>query len=388
MPDTPHPALTDTTIAFINNFAGPGLGGGEVQLVHMLDGAIDAGMDVHLIAPPKSGIARVGRERGALVTELELRASALPLAVPRLRRILGELEPRIVQGTGFLTNQLARAAAPAGARVVSTVHVEPGAPLRDGGSKAGMAVREIAERAAGRRADAVVAVSQAIADALVAKGTPAERVRVIHNGVDAQELRAEAEREGAPEGLEVPPGTLLVGVLARLEPVKGVADFLQAASRVPAHAAGDKRVQFVVAGEGSEADRIRQVRDELGLADRVMLPGRTPSAAGLLAACDLVVVPSLSEGFGIVAAEAMALGKPVVATRVGGLPEVVLDGVTGLLVPPGDPGALADAIALVLDDPARAVVFGEAGRERVEQLFTVERMISEYLELYGELVAG
>jgi len=390
MPTQRSDILADARIIYVNNFSGPGLGGGEVQLLHMLEGAIAEGMDVHLIGPPASGIASAARERGALVTEIELRPASLATSFPRVRRTLDELEPQIVQGTGFLTNQLARAAAPAGAKVVSTVHVEPGASLHDGGSKAGLAVRELADRVTRPRADAVVAVSHAIAESLIAHGTSADRLLVIHNGVDVEALARQAAHDPLPEPVRelARSRVTLVGVLSRLEPVKGVADFVRAAALVPVSAGTDpeRPARFVIAGSGSQAQHIRELRAELGLDDRVLVVEQTPSAAALLGVCDIVVVPSLSEGFGIVAAEAMALGKPVVATAVGGLPEVVEDGVTGVLVPAADPKALAGAIEALLRDPSRAAAYGTAGRARAEERFAVTRMVAGYLDLYEELL--
>ena len=405
--DVPYPSLTDTHIVFVNNFSGPGIGGGEVQLLYMLDGAVDAGMDVHLIAPPKSGIAAAGREHGALVTEIDLRASALPTSFQHLRRTLAELEPQIVQGTGFLTNQLSRAAAPAAAKVISTVHVEPGASIHDGGSKIGLAVRDIAERATRKRADVQVAVSQAVANKLVADGSDPERVCVIHNGVDPEALVREADTQPTPDrfptalrasdarGAAGPDahaasddaaGSTIFGVLARLEPVKGVAEFVRAAG-IMSSLAGPNYT-FVLSGTGSQAAEIDELRESLALHDQLTMLDYVPSAAAYLAACDIVVVPSLSEGFGIVAAEAMALGKPVIATRVGGLPEVVKDDVTGLLVEPGKPEALAAAMRDLAADAGRANAMGEAGKRRVAERFTSERMTSEYLSLYAELLDG
>ncbi len=379
--------LIDTTIVYLNNFGGPGLGGGEVQLVHMMYGAVGARMDVHLVAQPASGIVEVAREMGVLVTEMEMSAGALPTTIPRLRRMLAELEPEIVQGTGFLTNQIARITAPSASKVISTVHVEPDAPMLDGGSRAGQVIRDLAERATRKRADVQVAVSRAVADKLVAAGAPADSVRVIYNGVDVEALREEASSSTLPEGLPDPEEVPLVSVVARLEPVKGVTDFLRAVALIPEYVAFGRRPLFVVAGEGSQVDEVAALRESLGLVDRVRLLGRIPSAAALLAASEVAVVPSRSEGFGIVAAEAMALGTPVVATEVGGLPEVVEDGVCGRLVEPGDPQEMAEAVGELLNDTSLREVMSETCQHRAAERFSVARMTSAYLTLYAELLA-
>ena len=124
-----------------------------------------------------------------------------------------------------------------------------------------------------------------------------------------------------------------------------------------------------------------------GLTDKLTFLGRVDNSAAFLAACDVVVVPSLSEGMPLVPMEAMALGKPVVATRVGGTPEVVLDGETGLLVPPGDGAALALAIdTLLRDDEARRRM-GSAGRERADRHFSTETLVARYVELFTKVTS-
>jgi len=145
------------------------------------------------------------------------------------------------------------------------------------------------------------------------------------------------------------------------------------------------RARFVIAGSGPEESRLREIAYAHSLGDRLVFLGHVSPVAPVLAACDVVVIPSLSEGFALVAAEAMALGKPVVGTTVGGLVDVVADGETGLLVPPADPEALAAAAARLLHDPAAAIRMGEAGAARAEERFTVARMVHDYLECFAEL---
>jgi len=147
-------------------------------------------------------------------------------------------------------------------------------------------------------------------------------------------------------------------------------------------------VRFLIAGTGSLGDELRARAAASPAAGSISFLGHLGDPAQLLSALDVTCVPSLSEASGLTAIESLALGVPVVASRVGGLPDVVVDGRTGLLVPPGDAGAVAAAISELLADPARAQALGRAGREHVEQQFTVERMVDGYRRVYEELALG
>jgi glycosyltransferase involved in cell wall biosynthesis len=141
-------------------------------------------------------------------------------------------------------------------------------------------------------------------------------------------------------------------------------------------------------GDGPEAGSLAALSRQLGLQEAVRFLGTRSDIPQLLSLLDVVALPSLEEGFPNVVLEAMAAGKPVVATRVGGTPEAVIHRETGLLVPPKDPRALADAILEVLDDPQRANAMGQAGRERVRKAFDLSRMVQEIEALYEELIAA
>ena len=167
--------------------------------------------------------------------------------------------------------------------------------------------------------------------------------------------------------------------MARLSPEKDVANLIRAAAIVRR---SDPDLRIEVAGDGQCLPELRRLVAELGLEGQVLLLGEVGDVAGLLARGRLFVLPSRSEGISLTLLEAMARGLPVVATRVGGTPEVVVDGETGLLVPPGDPAALADAILRLQRDPEAGRRMGEAGRPRVERIFDVRRMVAEYEALY------
>jgi glycosyltransferase involved in cell wall biosynthesis len=362
-------------ILYLNVFGGPGVGGGEVVLLRMIEVARAAGAETTLVCLPDAEVGRRAAAAGSAVVHHDLLPPGVLVRLPALRRLVRDLHPDIVQGSGMLTNLLVRMIAPRTAAVVNTVQVLPDAAGSDG-RVLGAWARAVARRVARGRADRFIAVSDAVKRGLVAAGVPADRVRVLYPAVDIDALIS--SRGHTPAGL--PEGHPLVGMLGRLEPVKGVGSFIAAAARVHESV---PEASLVVAGDGSE----RPGLEPRAAAAGVTLIGDVSCASGFLDALDVVVVPSLSEAFGLVAAEASALGKPVVATSTGGLPEVVEHGVSGLLVPPRDPAALADAIVRLLGDPAMRTRMGEAGQRIVRERFGLERMADELVAVYRD-VAG
>lgn len=373
--------MRPTPVILVNNFPGPGMGGGEVQLLPVVRALIASGARVQVDAVPGSGFAERCAAAGAEVVSVPMRGRQLPAAVRVIRRTvlsaaegLPEGQRPVLMGTGYLTNLLVRQAARGiDVAVVNQVAVIPGASAVDGGSSVGAALRAAVDRATAGRVDRFVAVSSAVREGLVARGVDARRVSVILNGVDFEALGA-VEPASTP-GLSE---ELVVAVVARLTPVKGVEYLVRAVPSVPG-------ATFVIVGTGRQEPRLREVAVAGGAGERIRFLGAVESAAAVLARADVVVMPSLSEAFGLVAAEAMALGKPVVASWVGGLGEVVEDGVTGVLVAPGRPDELAAALRGLLGDPARARAMGEAGRGRARELFSADRMAAEYVALVGEL---
>ena len=232
----------------------------------------------------------------------------------------------------------------------------------------------------------VLACSEAVRRYAIERyGIGPERVVTLHNAIDPDTIPGPEARARARAALAVRDDARLAGTLGRLhEPKKGLATFLQAAARV---AASDPRARFVLIGDGPARGDLERLAAALGLQDRVRFIGERPDATSLLPGLDLLVQPSLWEGFGLSALEGMAAGVPVVATRVGGLVEVVRDGVDGVLVPPGDAPRLAEAIAVLFADPERAGRLGAAARTRAREEFHVDRLVAGTAELYDSLLA-
>jgi glycosyltransferase involved in cell wall biosynthesis len=372
----PHP------IVFVNNFTGSGLGGGEVHMRRLVMGARDAGMDVHVICCPGTGVESEMRALGATVSPDDLNRKNPWASASRLVGYVRKHDIELIHSNGYLTSIISRIAQTStNACVINSVLVDPKAPRLAGASWLEQMIRDRFDRITIPRADALVPITQAVADGLLALGADPDRITVIPGGVDIPAVEAELA-EAAPVSLPVGDGPL-IGMAGRLEQVKGPEEFVRMAALV---AAERPDARFVVAGGGSQQAVLVLLAVELDLGSRLSVLGHVPSAVAVLDAVDVVVVPSRSEGFGITPCEAGALGKPVVATDAGGLPEVVTDGVTGLLVPSRDPEALAAAVLELLGDPERAKRMGEAGRERVTEHFTVERMVKDYLAIYRDLI--
>jgi glycosyltransferase involved in cell wall biosynthesis len=207
-------------------------------------------------------------------------------------------------------------------------------------------------------------------------------VETLYHGIDLGRVARSAEADGVRAELGIPDGAPLIGTVANLKPGKGQRHLLKAAVVVRRHL---PQARFVLVGVGPSEDALRREAAALGLNGSVLFTGFRQDAVRISAALDLFVLPSEYEGLPIALVEAMALGRPVVATRAGGTPEVLADGVQGRLVPPRDPSALAEAIVAVLqDEPARRRM-GDAGRARSAD-FDIRRAVRRMEQVYAELV--
>ena len=269
--------------------------------------------------------------------------------------------------------------------LVVTLHsLEPLRPWKADQLGTGYAVSTWAERLAVERAERVIAVSaQMRADILAHFDVAPERVVVIHNGVDAEAFRRTEAREALARHRVREPYVLFVG---RISEQKGIFQLLEAARSLP------DEVTLVLCASSPDTPELA-ARLEAAVAGRphvqwinAMLP--VPEVAQLYSHAAVFACPSVYEPFGLINLEAMACGTPVVASRVGGIPEVVVDGETGWLVPPGDAAALSGALRGALADPARARRMGEAGRRRVEDHFSWDRIAERTLAVYGEAIAA
>jgi glycosyltransferase involved in cell wall biosynthesis len=240
--------------------------------------------------------------------------------------------------------------------------------------------RQIANSAFARIPDRTYCVSEDLKRHVVAEGFGAASVGVIYNGIDVGALPDATLRTRMRAELGVAPETFVIGTVARLDPVKDLGSLIRAVAAMP----DDVPVILAIVGDGPERQHLEQVTGEVNATSRVRFLGHRDNARDWLAACDAYVNCSISEGVSLTILEAMAAGLPVIVTAVGGTPEVV-DSASGVLVPARDSAALADALARLVRDPQRRQQLGTAARRRVEEHFTLDRMVREYAEVYEEL---
>jgi glycosyltransferase involved in cell wall biosynthesis len=214
-------------------------------------------------------------------------------------------------------------------------------------------------------------------------GFPRSAITTIRNGVELPRFAAADRRDGRRK-LGLSDAEVVIGTVGRLVPVKDHATLLEAISRV---IQAGLMCRAVIVGDGPLQADLEQRVSALGLKDRVILTGGRSDVPDMLAALDVFVLSSTSEGLSNVIQEAMTVGLPVVATRVGGAAELVTPEVTGLLVPPSNAAALADALLRLGADPALRDSFGRAGRARAEQEFTLAAMVRAYEDLYVTLAS-
>jgi len=244
-----------------------------------------------------------------------------------------------------------------------------------------------------RLAHHVLANAEAVRSRLIEDGHDGRGISVIHNGIALDHFRPGSASDRVREELGIPVGAPVVAVLARLSGVKGIEYFLEAvallAPRFP-------EARFLIVGDSAAVDPegrpyrvgLEALSARLGLSGRVVFAGFRADIPELLSLVTVSVLPSLSEGLSNTVLESMAAGVPVVATAVGGNPEMVREGVTGFLVPPRDPGSLAAGIERILRDPAMARRLGSAGRQSVTERFSLDSMAQKTASLYRALLRG
>jgi glycosyltransferase involved in cell wall biosynthesis len=344
-----------------------GISGSENHLLLLLPALAERGFEVRLVMlhegePGAADFAERLETAGVPVERIGITTAAGPRAFARLLRIVRAQRPEILHTHlvhadfhGLVAGRLARVPV-----LVSTKHGFN--PFRDGRAFAA------ADRAVGRLADVHIAISAGLARYLAEReGFSVDGFEIVHYGIAPG---------AAPSP---PPGAPRLAVVGRLIPIKGHDTLLRALADVRRAGPG---VTLEVAGAGELEGELRATATRLGLDEAVSFLGHVTEVEDVFERAELVVVPSLGEGFGMVALEAMERGRAVIASAVGGLPEIVDDKRTGLVVPPSDAGALAAAIRALAGDPARAAAFGAAGRERALAEFSQDRCTDRTAELY------
>jgi glycosyltransferase involved in cell wall biosynthesis len=333
-------------------------------------------LDLHRLSPERvTRLPALGRE---------VRLSRDVAALRQLVRLMARARPHIVHTHTAKAGALGRVAALV-TRVPVVVHTYHGHVFQGYFGPAWTRVLLAIERALARRTDCLIAVSPAVRRELLALGvgTP-ERFRVVPLGLDLDPFaRADALRGKLRAELGIPAEAPLVGIVARLVPIKAHEVFLRAAALVRARL---PEARFLLVGDGEGRAGLERLAGALGLTDRVRFLGWRRDLDRIYADLDVVVLTSRNEGSPVALIEAMAAGRAVVATAVGGVRDFVADGVTGCVVRPGDPGAVAAGIADLLDHAERRHDLGKAGREHVLPRFGAERLLADIDRLYTELL--
>lgn len=237
------------------------------------------------------------------------------------------------------------------------------------------------ERRALRGADKIAVVSEAVGRDVINAGVPDAKVELIHNGVDLEKFDRALNAAEHPN-LEFAEDEFIIGNIANLWTRKGHADLIRALPRILAHI---PRARLVIVGEGVERLNLEKLCAELGVADKVRFAGFQREVAPLLKRFDLYVHPAHQEPFGIALLEAMAARKCVVATAVGGVPEIVVPQETGVLVPVKDSDGFADAVINLVEQNGAINRMADAGRRRVEEIFSLDAVVGKYEKLYEEV---
>ena len=344
--------------------------GGQNQVLLTSLGMAERGHDVAVACRTGGELLARVRAAGLPARAGRFQGDLGPVGILALARTLAETRPDVLQlhdphavSAGLVARLLTRSCA----RLIATRRVD-------------FRLRSLPSRLKYRACDSVIAVSRAIGDRLRADGVPGEAVRLVYEGVpDRAPLGGGAE---ALAGLGVPKDALVVGNVAALTDHKDHATLIETAAlltqRLP-------RVFFVIAGEGELREMLEARARALGLAGRVIFAGFRTDLDRLVPSFDVFCLSSHMEGLGTSLLDAMAFARPIVATTAGGIPEAVEDGQTGLLVPPRDPRALAEALTVLLTDEGRARALGAAGRQRFLARFSAAHMVEETLKIYDEV---
>lgn len=373
------PPLSELRVLHLNTE--PTWRGGEQQLLYLLDGLAAHGVPSTLVAQPDSPMFERARASGHEVVGMRMRGEVDLPAMLRLKRLIVEGDYSIVHAHTSHAHTLGQVAT----RLVSAAR----RPL--------MVVARRVDFSIFRRSffglngikylhgvDCYVTVSEAIRRVLIADGVPAERIHCVHSGIDLARIDDAPDlREALREEFEVPAGHTLLANVAHMADHKGQRYLLEAMPKV---LAVRPETVCAIVGDGELKGDLMALADSLGIAEQMRFPGFRTDVPSILKALDLFVMPSHMEGLGTSVLDAMAAGAPVVGTEAGGMPESIIDGVTGLVCPIRDADALAKAILRMLGDPALAKSCAAAARAKVEAEFSTRSMVEGTLRVYRRLL--
>ena len=344
--------------------------GGQNQVLLTVTGLEELGHPAVLVAHESGELKRRARE-GLRFVGFSPRSEFDVHAAWQLGRVLGDVRPEVVHAHDPMAVALAAMAL--------TMGSSDARPLLVAARRVDFHLKRHAfSKWKYRKIDLFIAASNLIAGMLVSDGIPGEHIVTVHDGVNLSAIDRQALVD-AHAVFWLPHGAPIVGNVAALVGHKGQRHLVAAAAQV-VREIPDAR--FLILGEGELRSALERQVHELGLDRHVLLPGFRADAISLQKSFDIFAMSSVTEGLGSAMLDAMACGTPVVATRAGGIPEAIVDGVHGLLVPPHDPAALAQGIIRLLRDPDLRRRLASAGRQRVVDEFSVERMVQKTVDAY------
>ncbi|MEK6715536.1 MAG: glycosyltransferase family 4 protein [Candidatus Omnitrophota bacterium] len=370
-------------------------GGGERTFAQIINGLDKEKYEVSVACLPRSS----GPASELFVDEIQDSAQIIPFDLRnqfnlwnifRLIKIIKEKKIDLVHSQGARADFFSRIAAELVKRpvVVSTI----AAPVEEYNvNPARKAVYVILGRFSERFVDKFIVVAEHLGRKLIQiHNISPHKVVKIHNGVDTKKYNYNSQIAVlVRKELNIGPEVLLVGAIGRLTWEKGLLYFIEAVKNIiDSEWQITDKVKYLIVGEGRLEKKLRLKVKRLELEEKVIFAGFRKDVREVLGALDILVLSSLREGFPMITLEAMAMGKPIVATNIEGVSESVVDGISGILVPPKDPGALAKAIASLLKDKDNAQRMGLAGRRCVEEKFNFDITIRQHKQLYEELIAG
>jgi glycosyltransferase involved in cell wall biosynthesis len=351
--------------------------GGEQQAIFLAAGLHRRGVGVLAVGQPESPFVARARKEGLRTAEIEMRGEADPAAIVRLVRLLRREGPDIVHMHTSHAHTLGVLASRIAGRGKTIVSRRVDFSIHRNRLKANILKYRFG-------VDRYVAISEGVRSAMVADGVPRARIDIVPSGVDLDELGKTPCRDYREE-FNIPPSAPVVGDVAHFGWHKAQ-EFLVRACPSIWRAMPEARV--VLVGDGDCRPKVEREAERIGADERLIFTGHRKDARALVRWFDVFVMCSVKEGLCTSILDAHALGTPVVASRVGGIPEAVEDRVSGLLVPPRDPEALASAILEILGDPGLGRRLNAAGRARVEARFSTETLVEGTLRVYERVLAG
>ena len=350
-------------------------------MLDLTKGLMEKGHELFVACPSHGLLTDTLEAEGAKVLVIPMGKTYDLLAIARLYRALRKHKIDVVHSHGLLVNILSRVASYLARKTVSisTAHI----PLNLKSGKQTQNIFEklmvpyylILDNVTSLLNQKVIAVSHAVKRDLLEQGVDSKRIVVVQNGIDADRLRPNDQTLGSKLNGTGP----IVGTVTRLSPQKDIPTFLEMARIVVEEV---PETQFIIVGDGEKRNELQSLAERSGLGDHVRFLGYRKDALEILKGFDIFALSSLWEGLPIVILEAMAMGKPVVATAVDGVVEVVQHGKTGLLTEPRRPDLLAGSIIELIKNPGRSEEMGERGRERVETYFSIDRVINTVEQIY------